>query len=580
MRRLAVILLLGVASLLGAPYPNTALYKEFGPRTWIAGYSHWFRIKPSWSFDFTCDPATTYCTSSQYTPANGVFGNVTSSGTLPTPLYGFYGGKWAPYVICQATGTNFKICRNDGSGLVETILNAGNGTHTFLMDSSVLGQHIFIDNINGSGFPAGTTLTFNAPNTNGCSVRNGPDYDVATGKFYIYRGGNTLCLKVTVPATAVGSYTPSLTFCETGTSQNCGIYNLGPVSVINLPNPGYADPLPAELTPITGTAAVYRDLMLNNDGNRRGGGFWCDPATGITNPPSMSFGVDQQIWYYDGPKNFFDQAVFLQDPRWTTCGENIASQYRDYITANNGQIPLYHQFPQSLLLAVSRLAKWDGRYIAALRQLRTHNEIVLYGPSAYPNWDREHAYAMDISTGLWRYLNQPPPYIEDLADSLISTALYQLETSSYQTFISGLVMDALIRYWEMSKDPRVPYIVRRYIDDIYSHLENTTTWRTWYIAAPNGPYCGTTNTWFNSDPGVGCQLYSTFPLGGSIDTQQLSNLHAQAAAWYFRITGMTAYRDYADNWVTKSQIQCCYLGKEYSQQFRHFYEYLRWRTGR
>ncbi|PYU24123.1 MAG: hypothetical protein DMG32_14575 [Acidobacteria bacterium] len=147
-----------------------------------------------------------------------------------------------------------------------------------------------------------------------------------------------------------------------------------------------------------------------------------------------------------------------------------------------------------------------------------------------------------------------------------------LTTGFEQAFMDGLIAQALIEYYMDPKtgnqsDSRVPDAVKALADHLW-----TNEWLPW--AGTNGyfPY-----NLLQYDAGIPV-------VTGGADLQALNLLIAPMYAWLYRFTGLQQYQLEGDaiwasgvNDPTSEGIS--WSGKNFSQQYRWSFDYVKWRNG-
>ena len=113
----------------------------------------------------------------------------------------------------------------------------------------------------------------------------------------------------------------------------------------------------------------------------------------------------------------------------------------------------------------------------------------------------------------------------------------------------GLMAEALIQYYEETKDPRVPPAIKAAADGLWA--------RAW-IPDGNGFYYESTN-----------------PTKAAPD---LNLLIAPAYAWLYRLTGDPVYQQRGDL-IFQGGVEGAWLeqGKQFSQNYRWSFDYVKWR---
>lgn len=284
---------------------------------------------------------------------------------------------------------------------------------------------------------------------------------------------------------------------------------------------------------------------------------WCDPKKPYAN--TYSFGVESQVWYYDGAWVYFKVADYTNDPRWKDCALNIAQQYRQYVSSGNGAIPGWRVFTQGLRRAYEETG--TASYRDAVGLIASNG---LYSSSAGDPRDtvaRETAYILRAWTdahllgfptdatkvgravmyllGHLRVFSNLPPQE--------STAL------EHQTFMGGIAMQALAYYYDhCTPDPRIPPTIKQYLDWLWQYGWDGNQGKLVWNPHP-------TNTGFPRHCQSGCQVYN----------RDLMNLTIWAYWWYWHHTGDDVYRQRGDEmfgYAVADPID--YSGKIFSQNFR------------
>ncbi len=558
--RRAIVMLLAAAGVLAAKPTPTSARVWWGPRTVIAGYNTWYYFRVDWQFPVTCDPASSRCDTGDYTFKGGEPVFFYSTGTAPQGIWTLYANTWATYAVCDVQGTTFTLHRKDCSGPVEAFTTRGTGTNyvVLLQPASSYPKNIYVSSI--SGFPQNSQMTW-WKYSYGCTV-NKARMEGTTP--YSLSGGDPFCLQVSVPDTAkAGDYNISITFSDSPSGGNSTVLRF-PITVIHIP------PLQnraidwASVPPIPGLARWEQVMVSPN----KGGAQWCADRQNPTD--KMAFGYEAQVWYYDGARVYYQIANYTGDQSWANCARNIASQYRDYVLGAKGGLPGWRVFPKGL--EMSMCPNCDPGYAAALRALI--NASVTANQSGVP-WDgaiREMAYALELEVAQQTAFGEPHKNLTNTADMLIGFLLAYTDGTGryaqYQTFMTGLTMEALIEYWDLTHDARVPYAVRRMIDDIWARYD-THKHSLMYNADSDPTKCGEAASWFVTATGGNCGLNNH---------TGLNNLVAPAFAWYWRQTGDNTYLTRGDDIFAHSLDEDYYSGKQFSQNYRWSFDYVKWRS--
>jgi hypothetical protein len=555
-----IVLLAATGSGLAKPMPAVSR-QWFGPRTVIAGYNNWYFLTPDWQVPVTCDPASSRCDTGDYAFKGGEGVYLYTTGTAPQGIWTMYAAIWAPYAVCDVNGTTFALRRKDCSGPVETFTTRGTGTHyvSFISPYPSYAKNIYVSSV--SGFPPNTQFTW-WKYTYGCTTTKARLQGTTPQSLL---GADSFCLQVSVPDTATaGDYMVSFTISDAVSGGNSTVLQF-PITVVHVP-PLRTQPIDWTTVPPIPGLARWEQTMTS--ANLRGGGMWCPNRANPTD--AMGFGVEAQVWFYDGARVYYQIANYTGDQTWANCARNIASQYSDYILKNKGAIPLWRVFPKGLEL--SMCPNCDPKYAAALRALISG---ILYANNSGMPYDlriREMAFALDLEVAQQTAFGEPHTNLTNTADMLIGFLLEYTDGTGhyamYQTFMTGLAMESLIGYWGLTHDPRVPYAIRRMLDDIWARY-STKNHALMYDADSDPTKCGETPSWFVTITGSNCGLNSH---------QGLNNLVAPAFAWYWRQTGDNAYLTRGDDIFAHSLDEQIYAGKQFSQNYRWSFDYVRWRS--
>jgi hypothetical protein len=282
---------------------------------------------------------------------------------------------------------------------------------------------------------------------------------------------------------------------------------------------------------------------------------WC-PAPNTV----LSFGDESQVWYYDGARVFFQIADYTKDKSYEDCAFLIARQYRDYVVANGGMILGSRVFTRGLRMAYERTG--DVSFKDAVILLSTKN---IWAPTAVGVSDgsiRETAYIVNAYIDAEKLGASRHPHLLRKVDYLIGhyDQIFVSKTYSvHQTFYDGLAAEAMINFFELTGDPRIPPTIKTMLDWMYNIGWDKSISKLVWNPDPVGPTCSS-----------GCQVY----MNGLI------NLIVPSFAWYWSITGNAVYQERGDEiWTHALDEDISYSGKIFSQNYKWSFDYLRWRKG-
>ncbi len=280
---------------------------------------------------------------------------------------------------------------------------------------------------------------------------------------------------------------------------------------------------------------------------------WC-------NGKKYGFGWEADVWYYDGTRVYYQIADYTHDPFWNHCALNVAEQYRDYVVPNAGKVPGWRVFPQGLRMAWQRTG--DPSYKQAVVLLAKNSPYAYRGGSPNDGAIRETAYTVEAYIEAEKVGEPRNPKLEQAAGYIIADFQKIFVTGGYQIhepFFDGLAAEALIDYYELTHDPRVPPAIKLMLDGDWTKAYDQKTHELAYNPDPPGPTCS-----------VGCQKYNP----------DLTNLIAPAYAWYWHYSKDDLYRQRADEMFTHAlDTDIGYSGKIFSQNYRWSFDYVRWRSG-
>lgn len=361
-----------------------------------------------------------------------------------------------------------------------------------------------------------------------------------TGSIYVAQGGGeTDVLTIfTSSSTPVGTY--SITLRATGGNVTKDISY--PITVVAVPS-SITTAAPLSLPPIPGLS-VWEEKMVSL------GTKWCN------RDQILAEGLwEGSVWYYDGERVYYQIADYTQNAFWDQCAHYVEEVYRPYVLTNNGAIPGWRVFPDGLLKDFRNTGDLPSK--DALLALANNSP---YSQSAgRTSIERSRETAFIVNAYLDAYAVGEPANPRLLRG--VSYALGHLDqwtvaqTAAYvRAYMIGLTMEALIRYYEQSADPRIPDAIKKALDWLWSNVFDSSTSAFFYTDR---------DTWH----------------GGRTPYPELNLLIAPAFAWYYRITGNSIYLQRGDLLFeagVKSQISLS--GKMFSQNYRWSFDYVRYRT--
>jgi hypothetical protein len=510
-------------------YGGTVLYR--GHELWVEISHNWLQTVP-----FSVDPSTSHIIAPghPFRASSEVW--VTPDLPLPFPL-----SERVTYGLCDLDGDRFQIHPpGGGCSSPETIVHFEPGFETTARIGMRVASgrpSVYLRDI--EGVPLGVTVEIFCGSLR-CPFQNAAQRYVSSG------GGLPFQFRFRASRTAPLGPATIRAVVETEGHPPRPVeikINVEPLLPVKLDKPADTD-----YTPIPGVDRWEEQM-------ERLAPKWCK----LTAIPEMkmAFGVEGQVWFYDGAWVYFQIADYLKNPVWRECGLAIASQYRDYAINLRGNVPGWRVFVDGLAKAYELTG--DDTYKDAIRLIA--NRSATFGTKINDAQIREMSYFLEAMVMHERLSGERPPQLERVADQvlgMLDSLFISRNFNRHQIFMDGLAMKALIHYYDLTKDARVPVTIKAALDDIWINSWDDQAKGLYVNPNPKGPFC----TW-------GCQQPDT----------TLINLTAPAYAWFFSITGDTTYRDRGDTLFQHSMdAPFSYSGKAFSQNYRWSFDYIRWRT--
>ena len=531
---LAVTLVAGFG-LQAQPSMQFVFRGTYGPQNVFIGYDSWIQINFGWynALPFTVLPDGVTISAPGHTFTENTYLVPSSTGTLPAAL-----SSRRDYFVCGLSGGMFKLVASGNSCQPSSWIrftDPGSGTH-FL---GLRAQNPVNVTLQLSGVPDGVTVEPWCL-TQKCVILTN---SLPTSTW----GAQPFDLRISVAPTAQPVSAVIRATLATAT---------GPLRTVDIPiNLRYVQATPTKLklpfNPPIPNKAKWESTMTTLAAK------WCN----VSNPVEvMSFGFEGQVWYYDGAFVYYQTADYTGNSAWLGCANNIVRQYRDFVLAQGGRVPAWRLFVAGLERAARMAGPADTSYITAITQLALNSPYAAAGGLIRDDGIRETAYLLEAQLAMSRLTGQRAPMEQRTADRLIGMFDSLFVSNNYvyqQLFMDGLALRALIDYYSMRQDARVPGLVKVALDWIYA------------------------NAWV---PGQGL-LTNPEPLGPRCDwgcqspVMDLVNLVAPAYAWYWALTGNPAYLSWGDELFSQSlNSDISYSGKIFSQNYRWSFDYVRWRT--
>lgn len=258
--------------------------------------------------------------------------------------------------------------------------------------------------------------------------------------------------------------------------------------------------------------------------------------------------------YYDAQRVFLQIGDYTGDGKWNVCAQRAESIYRDkYVLPNKGSVPGYWNFTHGLAMDYLRTRDPASREAVILL-----SENAAFAREGTPlAWTVSADSSREVAYAIMSYLNAErvgAPRRARLVQ-LIDQALGHIQewfveksATRIAPFMVGLTAEALIDYFEATRDPRIPPAIKLALDGSWTDAWVASASAFWYD---------------NRDRSL---------------APDLNLLIAPAYAWLYRQTGDRLYRDRGDQ-VFAGGVKGAYLGhgKQFNQNYRWSFDYVRWR---
>src|ERR1700681_505699 len=342
----------------------------------------------------------------------------------------------------------------------------------------------------------------------------------------------------TSQSTPVGTYPLTIVYTTAGGLQHSTTYTI------------FVDPMPT-LAPWNGLPYRFPPTLTGLD-------QWTSDRVVFGRmhcTPNEAQLWETNAWYYDGERVYYQIADATGDPSWNACALLEQSIYRPDVLKYDGWIYGYEVFPHGLAMNYQRTGDPLSRQaVVDLGQL---------GPySSFPNADRmiDWSTAREIAYGIEAGLvdqslgNAATPNFQDQVEMLLGDFdqwFVSKNTPYVQPFMVGLAAEALIQYWDVSRDSRVPSMLQLAADQLWQ--------QSWNAACACFLY-------YNGD-------------GTTYQSQDLNLLIAPLYGWVFQQTGSENYRNMGDQ-IFNSGVSGAWLygGKQFTQNYRWSDKYVQWRS--
>lgn len=257
-------------------------------------------------------------------------------------------------------------------------------------------------------------------------------------------------------------------------------------------------------------------------------------------------------WYYDGIRVYYQIADYTGDTSWNVCAGYVENIYKPYVFSIS--MPGWRVFPHGLYM--DYLRNNDATSKSAAINLATSSAYATLGGSidaGVNGMQRETAYLIHAYR-IGGLLGSPNPSMYARSVDFVLAMIDQMfvsQTEPYlKPFMTGLMMEALIQYYDETKDTRIPPAIKAAADGLWT--------RAWMPDSKAFYYQST-----------------DIPLVASPD---LNLLIAPAYAWLYKITGNPVYQQRGDL-IFQSGVEGAWLaqGKQFNQSYRWSFDYVKWR---
>jgi hypothetical protein len=404
----------------------------------------------------------------------------------------------------------------------------------------------------GASTQSKATISNLPPNSRGYIVVNVTRYPNSAS----FALNDSIAIKVvTTPNTPLGLYNMTLTFVSTSTEgkQVKRTANV-PLQVRQPAAPLAKKPFPPDV-PLAAIAQWKSNMITYGKKQINEGTIGC--CSDFTD-----------VWYYDGARAFLQIADYLGDQSFLDFARKINNAYRDNMLITKGSRK-YAVYPHGLREFYRRFGDAKSKdAIAALHESPAYGYHAQWG--APENASREMAFGLSVhvvaeSVGLPRRVETSLGFEpgESLFDEHLAIVLghfdqwFVSENAPFiYPFMVGLAAEAMIDYYEASKDPEVPWLLKLAADKMYPNP------LTWHEASESMMIVEVKNGVVTRGPAPDLNLMIA-PLYG----------------WVYQQTGDVKYRDIGDR-IFASGVKRAYLekGKQFTQNYRWSFKYLEWRN--
>lgn len=376
------------------------------------------------------------------------------------------------------------------------------------------------------------------------------------GTFIYNLNGNVQVMQVSAsPSTTPGNYSLIINYKAAGGSATLSF----PLFVDPIPSPLISQPLTQQ--PPLASLTQWQNNMTNF------GQQHCSPAD---NPATI---YDGNIWYYDGVRVYYQIGDYTGNTStWSNCAAMVASPYSSYILSNttasgSAQIPGYYVYAQGLAMEYQRTQNTSAKTAVLALANSPYAALAVTGNSTNDSYQIPWSTSREVALGIraWyaaEMVGEPAPgnlqEMVEIAIGHMNQWFIDKNAAYVQPFMVALTSEALIDYYNQSKDPRIPYLVKLAADSLMSLWDTGS--QSWLYNNGTLTASGTTS------PAVDLNLL-ILPLYG----------------WVYQQTGDTKYITAGDA-AFNAGVAGAYLGspgaggKQFSQNYHWSFSYITWRN--
>lgn len=268
------------------------------------------------------------------------------------------------------------------------------------------------------------------------------------------------------------------------------------------------------------------------------------------------------VWYYDGIRVYQQIAKYTNNSDWLDCAALVRNIYRPYVLNNQGKIGGWRVFADGLLEDWRKTG--DPLSRSAVQQLATNSPFAPQSGGADPELSRETAYLI----GAYLAASEVGSPQSSRLSTAVNYAIGHLkrwrlgQTQYVKPFMMALTFESLINYERSSGDSRVLPEIRAAADWLSNRWQRN-----------QGAF-----------PYILCSTQAASPECSSADNEDSADLNlliAPVYGWLYLKTGDESYRKLGDE-IFNAGVDRAWLGngKQFSQNYRWSFSYLRWREGK